>query len=165
MKRNLKEFIVNNKRTIVILVIVLLLVVCSVVIFKKISVKPTELHSEFYEFSSDEKEISGTQRYSNDLLTSEHCIGDICVRDVTFHYVNKIQKIEYVILNNGKKKATGYLYMKYGNHKILLSYSSLEPGKTVKNTSQLFGVEFEQHDDYTLSELTEEEKAAIHIGD
>ncbi len=161
MKKSVRDFIIKYKRIILIVFILLLIVLFSVIIIKKVFVKKHVNYSEFQEYSDDVKELTGTKKYSNNQLVKEHCLGDICILDVTIRYVNKIQIVEYVVKNNSKKTKTGHLFMVFGDNNYLLSYDSLKPGKTVKNSFQMFGSEFKTADDYTLRELTKEEIESI----
>ena len=165
MIQKIKEFIHRNKRIMIILFIIFLLLLFFAFSFQEIFMNHKKNHSEFQEFSDDVKELNGTKVYSNDQLTKEHCLGDICVYDVSFRYVNQIQVVDYTIKNRSKKTLTGDLYMHYGDEKILLSYYSLKPGKTVKRSFQMFGSNFVEQEDYTLSELTDEERKAIQVSE
>ena len=160
--KKLKGLIVKNRKKIVILLIIILIIIFLLVL-KIIFNSKKEENSSFYDFSDEFVEIDGTKKYTSDKLSDLHCLNDICISEVVFSYINNNYGVQYVIKNNSSKKASGYLYMKYGKQKILLAYSSLEPGKSKRMSSSVHGAQLEIEDDYTLVELTSKELKSIHV--
>lgn len=162
--KSIKDFIKKNKRVLIIILVIIVVFVLLLIFVRNIFTRRVEDYHSYYNFASDTVEIKGSKKYSTDQLSMPHCLKDICISEVVFTYVNNDYGIQYVIRNNSSKKASGYLYMNYGDSRILLSYSSVEPGKTKRLSTSVHGREFKIYDDYSLSELTEEEKNKIRVG-
>ena len=160
--KKIKSLIIKNKKVFVILLGVIFLVL-FVFFIKSMFNHENKEESSFYYFSDERVEIEGTKKHSSDKLSAPHCLKNICISEVIFSYSdNNYYGLNYVIKNNSSKEASGYFYMNYGEEKILIAYSSLEPGKSKRLSSSVQGKHFEINEDYTLSELTPQELENIH---
>lgn len=117
-----------------------------------------------YKISNEKKDISGTTIITSDTLSSEHCNGDICVSDLVIHNNgNGLGRAEYKITNKGSEEASGYLKINFGEKGFVVFYQHLAPSKSTNNMSQFNGLDFNDVSDYSLDELSKEEKEKIKI--
>lgn len=114
-----------------------------------------------YRISDNVVELSGTEIIENDNLTAEHCLGDICVKDVTIYQAGNEGRIEYTIINKGSNEATDILKLNFGDTFTYISFTILQPGKSVKSRTFFRNGDYSNVTDYTLENLTEEEKESI----
>lgn len=99
------------------------------------------------------------KKITNKTLSKEHCLDDICVKNLTIYYTKESNNIELTLVNKGKKAATGYLKVVFGNKAMTVFYDSLK--KESPYTIQLGKEELSETSDFTVRELTNEELAKI----
>lgn len=153
------EFIKKN-RILIVIVLIIILVIVGVVLFLTSNPKDTGKGNS-YTFGDDVIDLPGSTTYKNDLLSSKHCLNNICISDATFYYNDEVGKVEYTITNTSKKKVSGYLKMVFNEQSLLIVYNDLKPNKTIKSESQYVGIEIKDKSDYKLEELTKEELSKI----
>ena len=154
--------IIKNKKYLVasgVVIVFLLFLLCFA--FFGSNVK-TEKGYNKYKISSKHKEIPGTDIINSDTLTSEHCLNDICVSNLVI-YNNSFGRMEYKVTNKGSKEATGYLKINFGEKSIIIYYQNIAPNKSVNSYSQFSGEDYSGVIDYSLEELTKEEKDKINV--
>ena len=154
MKKNLKLLIL-----ILVVLIVILLTIMFISVFNKPSNKPVKGN---YKYSDDKKELPGIKEYSGDKLAEEHCIDNICVKNVKLYYddKNKNGRVECNIVNKTGKKATGYLKLVFDDS-IIIYYKDLEADTERGTTSQFSNKKITDKTDYKLKKLTDKEISKI----
>ena len=146
---------------IIIIAIILLVIIGLILFFNSGKEEPRENN---YTFNLEYSEIPGTIVYNNEKLTSEHCLNEVCISDVTFYYRDDEGRVEYNITNTSsdyKKVKSGYLKMVFDDKSLLIVYSDLRSGMTVKSQTQYMGMEIKNKEDYKLEKLTKKEISKI----
>jgi len=155
----------KSKRNILIIILISIAIILVGIILlfvvpkKKDDEKEKKTNS--YKFSKEVIEIPGTKEYTNEVLSSKHCLDNICIENAKFYYRDNEGRVEYNIINTGKKKTSGLLKMVFDNQQLVVSYKDLKPNKKVKSKSEYSGMEINNKEDYKLLELTSEEKSKI----
>lgn len=142
--------------------IVIIVFLLSLVILSLNNNKEVDDYNE-YRISNEKKEIPGTEIITSDTLSAEHCNGDICVSDLIIHNNNGLGRAEYKVTNKGEKEATGYLKINFGEKGFIIYYQNVAPSKSTKNVSQFNNLDFSDVSDYSLDELSNEEKEKINM--
>lgn len=152
----------RKKMIIVIPVIVLafLLLIIGICYFGKNGSKKDPLENQ-YRISDNVVELSGTEIIENDNLIAEHCLDDICVKDVKIYQAGDEGRIEYTIINKGSTEATDILKLNFGDTFTYVSFTILQPGNSVNSRTFFRSGDYSNVTDYTLEYLTNEEKAKI----
>ncbi len=141
----------------VVLVAVVLVLIASVILKKddedirKKSGKQTSV------FINDP--YKNATKITNSKLAKEHCVNDICVKDLVIYYTDTVNNIEFDLINKGKEKATGYLKVVFGDKEMTVSYDALESKRPSPYTIQLGKEKLATTEDFSVRELTSEELA------
>lgn len=158
----------KNKTLIVIGLVVIILVVLAVVFLlssvsnkkddelpeKKLGKEQTSIfYNEPYK---DAEKITSKQ------LAKEHCLDDVCIKDLTIYYTEFSNNIELNIVNKGKDTKTGYLKIVFDDKAMTVAYKNLEKGKTSPYTIQLDKKRLTDTSDFTVRKLTKEELSKIN---
>lgn len=152
--------ILKNRKTLIIVIIIVLLIIVGVVL--AICFKPeSNAKPNAYDFENEAVELPNTVNYTNDKLNEKHCVGDICIDNVTFYYNDLEGRVEYTITNNSKTTKSGYLKMVFKDQELSIIYKDLGPKKTIKSRSQYMGMEIKDKSDYSLRKMTKEEISKI----
>ena len=141
---------------IIIIVLIIILLIIGLILYLNARPKLKNIGNNYY-YSENIVELPGTVTYKNDSLSSEHCLNNICISDVTFHYNNEVGKVDYKITNNSNKIVSGYLKMVFQNQSLLIVYKDLVPKRTINSSSQYMGIEIKDKSDYKLEKLSKEE--------
>ena len=113
-----------------------------------------------YKISNKIVELKDTNIISNETLSSEHCLDDICVKDLKI-FDGDIGRIEYTIINNGSKEASNILKLNFGETYAYIAFSALQPGKSIQSKTVYHKKSYANVEDYKLENLTDEEKSKI----
>jgi hypothetical protein len=157
MKKNLKKY-----RFLITGIIIIVFLLSLLVISFNGNLKEDGDYNQ-YKISSEKKEIPGTEIITSETLSSEHCNGDICVSDLVIHNNNGLGRAEYTVTNKGNMEASGYLKLNFGDKSITIFYQNVAPSKSTKNISQFNNLDFSGVTDYSLDELSKEEKDKIKV--
>lgn len=152
----------KNKKMFIILPIIILsflLILVGVSYAGKLNGKRNDGYNN-YVISDKISELDGTTVVKSDELSREHCLDDICVKDVVV-YNNNDGRIEYVIVNNGSKETSGILKMNFGDISAYVAYSALQPGQSVKSLTVFHMQDYSNVKDYKLEKLTDDELSKI----
>ncbi len=104
------------------------------------------------------KEKPGTFIRTLPSLKSEHCIKDICIKNVVIYYIKEEGRIDYEIINKGKKKVTGALKLVFDNNKsTYVVYNKLKKDETRKGSISFSELDLSNVDDYSLKNVKESE--------
>ena len=149
----------KNRKLLFISIVVLLIILLIIIV---ISRKPKRKYSDFnkYKIVDNVQELPGTYVRDTGNLSFSHCLEDICITNVSIHYIDNNGRVEYTITNNSKKKKVGYMKMVFGNSNLIISYS-LKRGKSVKGYIQYNNIDLSNVYDYKLSNLTKKEMSNI----
>lgn len=158
----MKKFIEKNLKlllTIIIVLVAILLIIVLVSVFKG---NDKGSYKNKYNSGDSIDELPGIVKYDSDNLLKSHCIDNICVKNVKLYYdeKNKNGRIEYTIVNEGKKKSTGYLKLVF-NDSIIIYYKDLEPKGEIQTTTQFDNKKISDKTDYKLKKLTDDEMSKI----
>lgn len=107
------------------------------------------------------KEYEDVTVITNDTLKKEHCLDDICIKDLTIYYFNNYNSIELDIINKGLKSATGYMKVVFGDLERTVAYKDLKQNGEVHYIIQLDKVKVPNTDDFSIRKLTKEEEKMI----
>lgn len=154
----MKIFIKNN----IVKIICGLIMICLVVLL--LLLKPYKKEKKVknhYRFSEDIVETPNTVVIKNDNMSKEHCINNICVKDVVFYYDSVQGRFNYTVVNKTNVVQSGYLKLVFGDKKFIIIYSDVLPGLEKSNTSYFNMSNLKLTDDYVLEELSEEDKNRI----
>lgn len=151
---------IKEKRNLVIIILIVILVIIGLILFFKYQGKNQFVNNN-YVINDEQSELPGTVKYSNEQLSIEHCLNNICISDAVFYYNDSFGRVEYSITNNSKNVASGYLKMVFDEQTLMVVYKNLSPGDTVRSKSQYSGVEIKNKDDYKLKKLTKKEISQI----
>lgn len=154
--------IINNKKTLLIIIISILIIILIAIILKNSFTKKKENPTSM-KISDKVVELDGTKKYESDSFSKEHCIQDICLYDVTVYSASNIGRVEYIIENKSSEVKSGYLKLYFGDKLVFISYSKLEPNKSMRGSTQFTG-DFSNVNDYTLAEMTKDEINNIESG-
>ena len=139
-----------------------LLMICLVVLI--LLLRPNKNNKNvknYYKFSDDVVETPNTVVIKNDSMSKEHCINDICVKDVVFYYDSVQGRFNYTVVNKTNVVQSGYLKLVFGEKSFIVVYSDVLPGKEKSNTSYFNMNNLKLTDDYVLEELSEEDRSKI----
>jgi hypothetical protein len=156
---NIFKKISKKKLIIIIIIIALILVLVGISLFgpqnEEVEENKTINDSGVY------VEEPGTVTISNDDLSSNHCIDDICLSNVKIYYVDTQGRVDFTITNYSKKTVTGYLRLKFGNESLVIPYNKLKSNKSVNSSTMFIAKDLSQAVDYTIEKLTDEEISKI----
>lgn len=164
----MKKFNLKNKTLITIIVVVILLIISIVMILigkmqdlKKDDkvIKENNLSDQTSVFIN--KPYKNAKKITSKKLSKEHCLNDICIKDLTIYYTAESNNIELKVVNKGKNTATGYLKVVFGEKAMTVAYNSLGKKKPSPYTIQLGKEKLSDTSDFTVRELTSEELAKI----
>ena len=149
----------KNKRVLIVIIIAILIIVLSIlsVIFEKKKTNGDGKKDNNYQISDKVEEEPGTKSYTTDKIKKSHCVDDICVKDVVFYYNDNQGRIEYKVINNSSKTASGYMKIVYSNKDFNVIYDNLAPGQFIETRTQFSGVKISDQEDYKLEKLSKEE--------
>ena len=162
----MRKKIKNNKMVLISIAIVVFLILLVLIVALAVRSHPAPKYNENsgYTFIDSTVETPGSEVYTNDQIKAEHCLGDICLTDVKVYYVNESGRLDCKITNKGNSKATGYLKINLGFTSLIIAYKNLEAGGTADTSASFYNVKFKQFADYSLSELSKEDKSKIVEG-
>ena len=109
------------------------------------------------------KEEEGIEVYTNDFLSSQHCMNSICIEGATFHYKDQGGRVDYTIMNQSSEVASGFLKMVFGGQSLVIAYQNIEPGQRIETSSYYGGGDVSFKEDYSLNVLSDEEIRKIHV--
>lgn len=153
------NFIKKNKILIIIICIVILIVIGLILFFNNNSKQEPEIND--YNYNNTPRELTNTTVYSNDTLSSSHCLNGICISKATFYYTDSVGRVEYTITNTSNKVKSGYLKMVFNEQSLIVSYKNLKPNESIISKSQYMGMEIKNKDDYKLEKLSDDEISQI----
>ncbi len=145
----------------IVLIAVVFIAIVLILVFSAISKKNVEESKK--EGSGEQKTVFYNEPYkdatkiTNETLAREHCVDDICVKDLVIYYTKSANNIEFNLFNKGKKKATGYLKIVFDDKAMTVAYNSLESNKSSPYTIQLGKEKLEDTSDFIVRELTGQE--------
>lgn len=158
----MKKFIVDHINVAIIITSALLLFLLAlVVILATKKHNATKGMSNEYIINEEKVELAGTKVVSNDNLSAEQCLNDICVSNVVVYSTTSQGRVECTITNNSEKEKSGYLKIVLGDKKLVLGYKKLAVGDSITTTSQFNGYSLQDIDNYSLEKLTNSERKAI----
>lgn len=158
----MKKFIVDHINVAIIITSALLIFLLALMVIlatKKHNV--TKSMSNEYVISEENVELAGTKVVSNDNLSTEQCLNDICVSNVVIYSTTNQGRVECTITNKTEKEKSGYLKIVLGDKKLVLGYKKLAVGDSITTTSQFNGYSLQGIDNYSLEKLTKAERKAI----
>lgn len=153
---------INN----IMLIIAALIVICiatiivSVVSYRRNNPQDNT-HKNNYDISEKVIEMPGTKIITNDNMKAEHCLNDICLTNATFYSNGKVGRVECIIINKTSEVKSGYLKLLVNGKNLILSYDNLEPQSEKKAIIRYKGADLSSVEDYTLSNLSDQEVKAI----
>ena len=143
-----------------ILVLAFLFLIVGIVYFGKKDGNNEPLNSQ-YRISDNHVEYPGSETIKSDKLTQEHCLDNICVKDVVIYQAENEGRIEYTIVNKGSSEASDILKLNFGDTFTYITFTILQPGRSVSSRTIFRDGDYTNVDDYTLEYLTAEEKEKI----
>ncbi|MBQ8534086.1 MAG: hypothetical protein IJ463_00185 [Bacilli bacterium] len=167
MKKNLKVFnkIKNSKYNKLIyigLILVVIIIIFLISLLFKDSKK--ELYEKLDKQNSNivvsdvKKEIPGTHIRSLESLKKKHCLDDVCIKNIMIYYRKNSGRIEYEIVNNGKRKVSGAFKLKFDNgNSTYIVYTKLKKGESRKGVISFSNNDYSNVYDYTLNKLKDKE--------
>lgn len=163
----MKKFNLKNKPLIMIIGVVILIIV-SVLMFligkmlgakKENIIKENNLNEQTTVFIN--KPYKNAKKITSKKLSKEHCLNDICIKDLVIYYTDESNNIELKVVNKGKKPATGYLKIVFGEKAMTVAYNSLDKKKSSPYTIQLGKEKLPDISDFTVRKLTSGEMSKI----
>ena len=155
----MKKIIAKNMKLVVICLSIIL-ALCIIISLFLIS-KTNKENITNYEIVDEVVELPGTNIISNDNLSINHCLNDICVSDVTIYKAGNNGRLECSIVNNSTKTKTGYFKLVFPETYFIIYYDELNPGIPEKSIAQYTNKKLTDTSDYKLEELTKEEQKNI----
>lgn len=119
-----------------------------------------ELYKNNYTIVNGEKYADATV-ITNNTLKKDHCLEDICIRNLTIYQATDYNNVEMTVVNNGKGTATGSLALVFGDRVLVISYNSLDGGKSASHRIQLNKRRLTNTDDFIVRKLSKEELARV----
>ena len=108
--------------------------------------------------SDVKKEIPGTYIRSLESLKKKHCLDDVCIKNIMIYYRKNSGRIEYEIVNNGKRKVSGAFKLKFDNgNSTYIVYTKLKKGESRKGVISFSNNDYSNVYDYTLNKLKDKE--------
>lgn len=153
------KFIKKNKILIIIICIIVLIVIGLILFFNSNREQEPEIND--YNYNNTPRELTDTTVYSNDNLSSSHCLNGICISKATFYYTDSVGRVEYTITNTSDKEKSGYLKMVFKEQSLIISYKKLKPKESITSKSQYIGMEISNKEDYKLEKLSDDEISQI----
>lgn len=155
----MKDWFNKNKTALlvsIIIVLIIILIILGVFLYKKN--KYDGLNN--YRYNEAIEELPGSKKYTNSKLKSSHCLDNICIEDVVFHYTDTSGRVDYTVYNKSSKKRKGYLKMVFKEQTLIIAYDL--DGKSKSYTSSHYeGFEIKNKNSYTLKKLSEKEISEI----
>lgn len=159
----------KKKKTIILVIIVLALVILTVGIILAFSEEKTskgknplddDEYKNNYTLVNGEKYADATV-ITSDALKKDHCLDDICIRDLTIYESDDYNNVEMTIANNGSDTATGSLALVFEERVLMVSYDSLKGGSTVSHRIQLDKKRISNVEDFVVRNLSKEEMSKM----
>lgn len=158
----MKKFIIDHVNIAIIIVSVLLIFLLALAVILSTKKKQSfKAMNNNYEIIEKEVELAGTKVVSNDNLSTEQCLNDICVSNVVIYSTTNQGRVECTITNKTEKEKSGYLKIVLGDKKLVLGYKKLAAGDSITTTSQFNGYSLQGIDNYSLEKLTKAERKTI----
>lgn len=110
----------------------------------------------------DEGMYDRAKAITNEQLRSEHCLGDICIKDLMIYRFDKHDDVVLKVINKGNNEITGQLNIVFSEMVMPVVYQNLGSGKEKVYTIQFDNL-IASTDDYTVRELTSDELSKIKI--
>ena len=166
MKNKILDILKNDKYKKLIYIGIIILAVIVLILLLSLLFKDNEKYIyDYYDkqnsnivVSNTYKEKPGTFIRSLNSLKEEHCKEDICIKNMVIYYIKDEGRIEYEIINNSKKKATGAFKLKFDNDNVTyVVYSKLKKGESRKGIISFSEADYSNVYDYSLKKVKEDE--------
>ena len=99
---------------------------------------------------------------SNDNLNKEHCLDNICIKNLKIYQGPSYYNVELQIVNKTEEDKTNQLALVFGDRVLFVSYKDLKKGATSDYTIELGDEIISNTSDFTVRYLTNEEKESFH---
>lgn len=107
------------------------------------------------------KEYENATVITNDTLRKEHCVDEICIKDLTIYYFNDYNNIELEIINKGLDNASGYIRVTFGDLERTVAYKNLKKNEKTHYIIQLGDKKVPDTSDFKVRKLTSKEEKKI----
>ena len=141
----------DKKKIIIGSVIFIVLIIC-LLIFKPSKTVTNKKNSYNYETKS--VELPNTVKYTNDNLSKNHCVNDICISNLVFYTLNDSGRIEYNIYNSSNDMKSGVLRLNFSGKYLYVVYKGLLGKNTISSFSEFEKVNISNKEDYIIEEYS-----------
>ena len=151
----------KNKKILLIstiIILILILVILEVFLYKNDKDKNENLNN--YRYGEALEELPGSKKYTNNKLKASHCLDNICIENLVFHYLDNSGRIDYIVRNKSNKKRRGYLKIVFKDQSLIIIYD-VEAKGIIQTSSRYEGFDIKNKKDYTLKKLSKEEEEKI----
>lgn len=153
----------NKKlKTIIIIICSLLLILALIFVIRASKSEDESYKKNNYKFLNSSKDLPGTKLVKNDKLASEHCLNGICLVDTVIHDNSPLGVVTYTIINKSGENASDVIKMHFTSGDLLVAYS-ISKDEKISSSSQYNNLDLSKEEDFTLVELTSEEKSKINV--
>lgn len=157
----------KNLKKVLLIILFTVIIVLGIVSLKMFGNKPQDdskkqiIKKNNYSFV-DEGMYDRAKAITNEQLRSEHCLGDICIKDLMIYRFDKHDDVVLKVVNKGNNEITGQLNIVFSEMVMPVVYQNLGSGKEKVYTIQFDNL-ISSTDDYTVRELTSDELSKIKI--
>lgn len=165
----MKKFFTKYKLICFIILLSVFLIILGILLFSKSpkqentppsKEKKTASYKENYVY--DNNIYRDATVVSNEALTKEHCLDEVCIKDLTIYQGTYYNNVVLKIVNKTTKTKTGQLALVFGDRVLFVSYKNLKEGDTTNYTVELGDKMISDSSDFTVRYLTDDEKKGFH---